>query len=63
LRPAPSTSSEAIKKLAKGEKVTLLALSDKWAQVDDNGTKGWVRSSILKDAPPGEKTSRKKKPG
>ncbi|HSM95377.1 MAG TPA: DUF4236 domain-containing protein [Rhizomicrobium sp.] len=61
LRPAPSTSSEAIKKLAKGEKVTLLALSDKWAQVDDNGTKGWVRASILKDTPPGETTSRRKK--
>jgi hypothetical protein len=53
LRPAPSTSSEAIKKLAKGEKVTLLALSDKWAQIDDAGTKGWVRSSILKGTLPG----------
>jgi hypothetical protein len=63
LRPAPSTSSEAIKKLAKGEKVTLLALSDKWAQIDDAGTKGWVRSSILKDTPPGTKTPRKKKTG
>ncbi|HEY8949518.1 MAG TPA: DUF4236 domain-containing protein [Rhizomicrobium sp.] len=62
LRPAPSTSSEAIKKLAKGEKVTLLALSDKWAEVDDSGTKGWVRASILKGTPPGEKTPRKKKP-
>lgn len=61
LRPAPSTSSEAIRKLAKGEKVTLLALSDKWAEVDDAGTKGWVRASILKDTPPGEKTSRRKK--
>jgi hypothetical protein len=61
LRPAPSTSSEAIKKLGKGEKVTLLALSDKWAEVDDAGTKGWVRASILKDTPPGEKTSKHKK--
>ena len=61
LRPAPSTSSEAIKKLGKGEKVTLLALSDKWAEVDDAGTKGWVRASILKDTPPGEKTTRRKK--
>jgi hypothetical protein len=61
LRPAPSTSSEPIKKLAKGEKVQLLKLSDKWAEVDDAGTKGWVRASILKDTPPGEKTSRKKK--
>jgi cytoskeletal protein RodZ len=61
LRPAPSTSSEPIKKLAKGEKVQLLALSDKWAQVDDAGTKGWMRASVIKDTPPGEKKSRKKK--
>jgi len=61
LRPAPSTSSEPIKKLAKGEKVQLLALSDKWAQVDDAGTRGWVRASVIKNAPPGEKKSRKKK--
>jgi uncharacterized protein YgiM (DUF1202 family) len=61
LRPVPSTSSEAIKKLAKGETVTLIALSDKWAEVDDHGTKGWVRASILKDTPPGTQTSKKKK--
>jgi hypothetical protein len=61
LRPAPSTSSEPLKKLAKGEKVTLLALSDKWAEIDDAGTKGWVRASILKDTPPGEKTAKHKK--
>lgn len=61
LRPAPSTSSEAIRKLAKGEKVTLIALSDKWAEIDDNGTRGWVRASVLKDTPPGESTSRHKK--
>jgi hypothetical protein len=61
LRPAPSTSSEPIKKLAKGEKVQLLMLSDKWAQVDDAGTKGWMRASVLKDTPPGEKKSRRKK--
>ena len=36
-------------------------LSDKWAQVDDAGTKGWVRASVIKDTPPGEKKSRKKK--
>jgi hypothetical protein len=54
LRAVPSTSSPAIKKLAKGEKVTMIALSDKWAEVNDNGTKGWMRSSILKDTPPDE---------
>jgi SH3-like domain-containing protein len=61
LRPAPSTASEPIKKLARGEKVQLLMLSDKWAEVDDAGTKGWMRASVLKDTPPGEKKSRKKK--
>jgi hypothetical protein len=61
LRPAPSATSEPIKKLAKGEKVELLMLSDKWAEVDDGGTKGWMRASVLKDTPPGEKKSRKKK--
>jgi hypothetical protein len=61
LRPAPSTSSEPIRKLAKGEKVQLLMLSDKWAEVDDAGTKGWMRASVLKDTPPGEKKPRKKK--
>ncbi|MGN6515195.1 MAG: DUF4236 domain-containing protein [Rhizomicrobium sp.] len=61
LRPAPSTSSEALRKLAKGEKVTLIALSDKWAEIDDNGTRGWVRASVLKDTPPGKSTARHKK--
>ncbi|MBS0276194.1 MAG: DUF4236 domain-containing protein [Proteobacteria bacterium] len=59
LRPAPSTSSEAIRKLAKGDTVTLIALSDKWAEVDDHGTKGWVRASILKDTPPGTAATKK----
>lgn len=63
LRPSPSTSAEAIRKLPKGEKVTLVALADKWAEVDDHGTRGWVRASILKDTPPGEKPPRKKKSG
>jgi hypothetical protein len=59
LRPSPSTSSEAIRKLAKGDAVTLIALSDKWAEVDDHGTKGWVRASILRDTPPGTASKRK----
>jgi hypothetical protein len=61
LRPAPSTSAEAIRKLAKGDIVTLIALSDKWAEIDDHGTKGWVRASILKDTPPGTRAPKKKK--
>ncbi|HUB86058.1 MAG TPA: DUF4236 domain-containing protein [Rhizomicrobium sp.] len=61
LRAKPATSSPAIKKLAKGEQVTLLAVSDKWSEVQDGTVKGWVRSSIIKSTPPGTKTPRKKK--
>lgn len=61
LRPAPSTSSEAIRKLPKGETVTLIARANKWAEIDDKGTKGWVRASVLKNTPPDEATSRHKK--
>jgi hypothetical protein len=59
LRGRPATSSPAIKKLTKGEQVTLIAVSDKWSEVQDGAMKGWVRSSIIKDTPPG--TPRKKK--
>jgi hypothetical protein len=61
LRAKPATSLPAIKKLAKGEQVTLIAVSDKWSEVQDGPTKGWVRSSIIKDTPPGIKKPRKKK--
>jgi hypothetical protein len=61
LRGRPATSSPAIKKLAKGDLVTLIAVSDKWSEVQDGTIKGWVRSSIIKNTPPGAKTSRKKK--
>ncbi len=59
LRGRPATSSPAIKKLAKGEQVTLIAVSDKWSEVQDGTIKGWVRSSIIKNTPPG--APRKKK--
>jgi hypothetical protein len=61
LRGRPATTSPAIKKLAKGEQVTLIAVSDKWSEVQDGAIKGWVRSSIIKATPPGAKTPRKKK--
>jgi hypothetical protein len=60
LRAKPATSSPAIKKLAKGEQVTLIAVSDKWSEIQDGTVKGWVRSSIIKNTPPGAKTPRKK---
>lgn len=64
LRKAPSYASETIKKEPKGAKLEMVALSDKWAEVDDGGIKGWMRASVLKDTPPdapGTKRSRKKK--
>jgi hypothetical protein len=61
LRARPATSSPAIKKLSKGEQVSLIAVSDKWSEVQDGATKGWVRSSVIKDTPPGTKKPRRKK--
>ena len=61
LRARPATSSPPIKKLTKGEQVTLLALSDKWAEIQDGPVKGWIRASIVKSTPPGGASSRHRK--
>lgn len=61
LRAEPSYASDVLKKEPKGAQVQLLALSDKWAQVQDGAVKGWMRSSVLKDTPPDADTGRKKK--
>jgi hypothetical protein len=61
LRGKPAASSPAIRKLAKGEQVRLIAVSDKWSEIQDGTIKGWVRSSIIKETPPGAKKPRKKK--
>jgi hypothetical protein len=42
LRAVPSSAAPAIKKLTKGEQVTMIALSDKWAEVKDGDVKGWM---------------------
>ncbi|HEY1632064.1 MAG TPA: hypothetical protein VGF56_12175 [Rhizomicrobium sp.] len=64
LRKAPSYASETIKKEPKGAALQMIAVSDKWAEVQDGSVKGWMRASVLKDDPPGDtKSSRKKKPG
>jgi hypothetical protein len=63
LRAAPSYGSDVLKKEPKGAQVQMVALSDKWAEVQDGPLKGWMRASILKDTPPdapGAKRSRKK---
>jgi hypothetical protein len=59
LRDQPSYDAQVLKKEAKGAQVQLLALSDKWAQVKDGTMKGWMRTSVLKDTPPGEKCRKK----
>ena len=41
-------------------RIRLIAVSDKWSEIQDGPTKGWVRSSIIKDKPPGVKKPRKK---
>jgi hypothetical protein len=55
VREQPSYDAQVIKKEAKGAQVQLVALSDKWAEIKDGAMKGWMRSSVLKDTPPGEK--------
>lgn len=59
LRDQPSYDAQVIKKEAKGAQVQMIAVSDKWTEVQDGAIKGWMRSSVLKDTPPGEKRPRK----
>ncbi len=59
VREQPSYDAQVIKKEAKGAQVQMIALSDKWAEVKDGAIKGWMRSSVLKDTPPGEKRKKK----
>lgn len=59
VRDQPSYDAQVLKKEAKGAQVELIALSDKWAQIKDGTMKGWMRSSVLKDTPPGEKRKKK----
>jgi Protein of unknown function (DUF4236) len=59
LRAEPSYDSQVLKKEAKGAQVQLVALSDKWAEIKDGAVKGWMRASVLKDTPPGEKRKKK----
>lgn len=63
VRSAPSYDSEVIKKEAKGAQVRLVAVSDKWTEIQDGALKGWMRSSVLKDTPPGEKRPKKSDSG
>jgi Protein of unknown function (DUF4236)/Bacterial SH3 domain len=52
LRDAPADSAITLKKETRGTQVTLLAVSGKWSKIQDGGTTGWVKSSILGENPP-----------
>jgi len=52
LRETPKASGKVLKKEAKGATVTLLSEGGGWAQVTDGNITGWMRSSVLGEAPP-----------
>jgi hypothetical protein len=52
LRALPKTTAKVLKKEPKGEKVQLVALSGPWAEVRDGQLTGWMRASVLGEAPP-----------
>jgi hypothetical protein len=52
LRALPKTSAKVLKKEAKGQQVQLVAMSGAWAKVRDGELIGWMRTSVLGQAPP-----------
>ena len=52
LRAKPSASSPAIAHETKGARVTLLAVAGVWSKVNDGTQEGWMRTSVLGEAPP-----------
>jgi len=51
LREDARPSAATLKKLAKGDAVTVLALDDDWTQVKSGGVTGWMRTSVLGPKP------------
>lgn len=51
LREAEKTSGATLKKLDKGDAVTIVALDDDWTQVKSGGVTGWMRTSVLGPKP------------
>ena len=51
LREDARPSAASLKKLAKGDAVTVLALDDDWTQVKSGGVIGWMRTSVLGPKP------------
>jgi len=52
LRALPKTSAKVLKKEPKGQKIQLVAISGSWAEVRDGALTGWMRASVLGEAPP-----------
>jgi hypothetical protein len=52
LRALPKTSGKMLKKEAKGQQVQLIAISGPWAEVRVGTLSGWMRTSVLAEAPP-----------
>jgi hypothetical protein len=52
LRELPKMSGKVLKKEAKGQPVQLIATSGPWAEVRDGDLTGWMRASVLGEAPP-----------
>jgi len=52
LRALPKTSAKVLKKETKGQQVQLIATSGPWAEVRDGQLTGWMRASVLGEAPP-----------
>jgi hypothetical protein len=59
VRARPAYDAKILKKEPKGAQVQLLALSGKWAEMQDGALKGWMRASVLKDTPPGQARAKK----
>jgi hypothetical protein len=52
IRDEPKTSARTLKKESRNVRVTLVSEGDGWAQVTDGEVTGWMRASVLGDAPP-----------
>lgn len=52
LRALPKTSAKVLKKEPKGQQVQMIAISGAWAEVRDGALTGWMRASVLGEAPP-----------
>lgn len=52
LRTLPKTSAKVLKREPKGQQVQLVAISGAWTEVRDGQVTGWMRTSVLGQAPP-----------